>query len=149
MDISLTKIKKYFPKFNQTAITEMDFWRAAKKAKIIVRTMPLTVKGYYRFQRGRHYILIDSRLPAFEFLHTALHEFSHFLFDCPNHEMEDALYKGRIINDPRERFADAFALIGLMPEPELMRIVEEDIEDNLRLLSLLKDRIAVRAYYGK
>lgn len=145
MNLSLIKIRKYFPKFNKVAITEMEFWRAAKKAKIIVRTMPLIVNGYYKFERGRHYIFIDSRLSRKQFLHTALHEFCHFLFDVPRPSEDRAFYQRHDLNDPREKFADAFALAGMMPFPELEHLSHEDISDNPALLDMVKQRIAVLA----
>lgn len=146
MNLSLEKIRSVFPQFNKTAITDMDFWRAAKKHKVIVRTLPLKVKGYYKYERGRHYILIDSRLSPLEFLHTALHEFCHYLFESPRLHTH-AFYKG-VYDTPEERFADAFALIAMLPMPDLIKLAGEDVSDDKWLLKLCQDRIAVRAYYG-
>jgi len=145
MNISLAKIKEVFPNFNITALTENDFWRAAKKYRVIVRRMPLRVKGYYKPHRGRHYIMIDSRLTGLDFLHTALHEFCHFLFDMP--EVNEALYSGRD-NDTCEQFADAFALAAMIPLPELLNVGYDDLTGNVWLSRIIADRIVIYTRYG-
>ncbi len=148
MNLSLEKIIKYFPHFNKRAITELDFWRAAKKAKLVVRTMPLTVNGYYETKHGRHYILIDSRLSDTQFLHAALHEFCHFLFDIPTERDSSVLFQSHKKDDPRERFADAFALVGMTPISDLEKLSKEDLSDHLWLSNIVKDRIVVLTDYG-
>lgn len=145
---ALEAIRSHFPYFNERPVTEADFWRAAKRAKIIVRRMPILVPGYYQFKRGRHYILIDERLAGMDFLTTALHEFCHYLFDVPNSFAGEVLYKNNAASDdPREKFANAFALAAVLPRPDLERLAHEDISDDLDLLQLCRDRIKVLAEF--
>lgn len=159
---TLTRIRQAFPKFNVKPVTEADFWRACKKFRIVVKQMPLTVDGYHERKRGRYYILINERLTGEKWLHTAFHEFCHFLFDAPSTGGTNYVLYRRgleldecgepVLNeneeDPRERLADAFATICLMPFPELVRLASEDISDCPELLRLCMDRLYVRADYG-
>ncbi|CAN5354788.1 hypothetical protein BH10ACI2_BH10ACI2_00240 [soil metagenome] len=152
MNLSLARVKRVFPNFNKTAITENDFWRACKKHRIIVREIPLIVDGYYQQKRGRNYILINSNLRSNnrKWLHTAWHEFAHFLMDVPG--VNEALYRRPCgdIHDPRERFADAFALICIVPFPDLLKLLEEEcLTFDPDLAALVSSRIVVRAEFGE
>jgi Zn-dependent peptidase ImmA (M78 family) len=149
MQFSLTKIRQLFPNFNERAISEHEFWRAAKKEKIIVRSMPLHVDGYYQQKNGKHYILINSGLQGPKWLHTALHEFCHYLFDAPGANSQ-ALYRKQCgdAEDPRERFADAFALICILPFSELLELQKEDLSDNPALGMLVRGRFGALSDFG-
>lgn len=131
MFAALPRILEVFPKFNVEAIGEIDFWRACKKEKFIVRELPLLVNGYYERRGGRDYILINAGLRGDDWLFTALHEFSHALLDVPYGGANFTLYhvKGAIPHwDRRERFADDFATIALIPLPELIDLLETEIQ---------------------
>jgi Zn-dependent peptidase ImmA (M78 family) len=150
MNLQLCRILEVFPHFNQKPLTETDFWRACRKEKILVRQIPLPVDGYYTRTKQRHYILINSRLTGFKWLHTALHEFSHYLFDVPGEMEANALFRGRKAtrDDIREKFADAFALVCLMPMTDLVKISPADVNDDIWLANIVRDRIAVRTDFG-
>lgn len=149
-NLSLTRIRQVLPDFNKKIYTEEDFWRIAKKLKIIVRELPLDVDGYHERKRGRYYILINSRLRGLKWLHTAFHELCHFLFDVPCDSDNYVMFRHSSGDekDPRERFADAFATICLMPWPELVRIAtEEEISEHHTLLKICRDRMSVKIDY--
>lgn len=148
MNLSLIRIRFVFPYFNERPITNEEFWQAVKKEKIIVKQLPLLVDGYYTCRRGRHYILIDSKLSGIRWLHTALHELHHYLFDVPSDRDGGTFYRGGKIIDRREYKADAFALCGIMPWPELIQITPADLAGDPTLANIVRDRIAVRADFG-
>ncbi len=148
MNLSLIKIRSIFPHFNERPITTEDFWRVAKRENIRVRPMPLLVDGYYTFRRGKHFILINSELTGVRWLHTALHELHHYLFDIPGENENYTFYRNGTIIDRREYRADAFATIGVMPWPELLHLAEEGIEAGSPLADLARDRIVVRTHFG-
>lgn len=149
MNLALIRIREIFPHFNERPITEADFWRVAKKYKIIVRPLPLSVEGYYQRKKGRDYILINDKLTGLRWLHIALHELCHFIFDAPCETDGYTLFRGsKAGSDRREQFADAFALIALLPFPDLVRLAHEDLTDDPWLLRLAHDRIIVRTIYG-
>jgi Zn-dependent peptidase ImmA (M78 family) len=149
MNLSLVKIRAIFPYFNERPLTAEDFWRAVKKHKITVREMPLLVDGYYTCRRGRHIILINSKLTGMRWLHTAFHELHHFLFDVPGENDGYTFYRRGALIDRRECKADAFALMCILPWPELTKITEEEVIANPGLADLVRDRIAVRTHFGE
>lgn len=144
---SLKRIRDIFPQFNERPIGEADFWRVCKSSKIIVKELPLQVDGYHKRYRGRDYILLNRTLTGRKWLHTALHELCHFLFDAPTESDNYASYRRTNGDpaDPRERFADAFALVCMIPFADLERLSREDLSDDPAMLSLCADRIKVLA----
>jgi len=150
MNLSLIKIQTYFPDFNVKPITPEDFWRVIAQEKIIVKQMPLLVDGYYTRREGRDYILINSRLRGISWMQTALHELYHYLFDVHNdgRPVETFYRRGRN-KDSRECRADAFAVIGLLPWPELVKMTATDIEDFPCMAELVRSRIVVRTEFGQ
>ena len=146
MELSYKRILEIFALFNIVALTEADFWREAKRNKIVVRHEPLLVDGYYEKKKGRHYIVINSSLQGVRWLHTAFHELFHFFLDAPMDDEDIKLFRSRIqIKTSREKIADALALIAVLPFPELEKLVKEDLTDNPYLMDLVRDRIAVLA----
>ncbi len=148
MNLSLIKIQAVFPDFNIRPITTEDFWRVVRREKIVVRQMPLMVDGYYTIRRNKHYILINSKLTGVRWLHTALHELHHFLFDVPGPKDGRAFYRNGEYIDRREYRADAFALIGVLPWPDLLSIRPDDVDGSPWLAELVHDRITVRTHFG-
>lgn len=148
--ISLSRIKEIFPDFGRVQLEERDFWRACKLLKVRVRRLPLPVRGcYFIGSDGEHYIYISTRLSGMEFLHTALHEFCHFLFDVPE-KRNIARCSGRVADggDDRERFADAFALAGMVPLGHIARISEDDLSADVWLSRIVNDRYRIYTEYG-
>lgn len=134
MNLSLIAIRKVLPQFNENAVTETDFWKIAKKHKIIVRMLPLVVKGYYKAEADRHYIFIDSRLTGVEFLRTALHELYHYLLSAPPTAAFTAKYRrgsqADLIDHHDEQMAEYFAVIAMMPYSEFVRRWNEGLPDD-------------------
>lgn len=149
-NFSLTRIREVFPEFNSRPITEAEFWRACKKFKIIVKEMPLLVDGYHERKNGRYYIIINKKLNGVKWLHTAFHEFCHFLFDVPETRENYVFYRsmtGSVAREngssdaeeikrrrrQREKFADAFGLACLIPKGDLIQLTLEDHSDSADL----------------
>lgn len=149
MHLSLVKIRSIFPHFNERPVTIEDFWRVVTKHKIIVKEFPLIVDGYYTHRRGRHIILINSKLSGVRWLHTALHELHHYLFDVPGENEGYTFYRRGAIVDRRECKADAFALMCILPWPRLLEMTEDDVVGQPWLADLVRDRIVVRTHFGE
>lgn len=146
MDLHYRKIKEIFPLFNERALTEEDFWREAERNRIYVREELLMVDGYYEKKNRRHFIVINIKLRGVRWLHTALHELMHFYFDTNRADLDEeiTLCRSRIQQfEKRERIADALALIGVLPFPELENLMHEDLSEFPYLCELVRDRIAV------
>lgn len=153
MDISYERICQVLKGFNVKPLSDKDFWRVVKRERIVVKEIPLIVDGYYQKKRGRHYIIINSRLRGTKWLHTAFHELMHFYLDVPFANEEATLYRRskKKTKKPlrREETADAFALMAILPFPELEKLSAEDLEDQTALASLVVARLQVLADLGK
>lgn len=148
---SLARIREVFPNFNETPVTEAQLRKVCRKkeARVHILTMPLLVDGYHVRKHGRNYIIINKKLTGDKWLHTALHEYCHFLFDAPDHgdyvffrrgdgcgDIESDRYlpeEVRRRKKLREKFADAFALAAMVPWPDVERLSREDHSENKRL----------------
>ncbi len=148
MNLSIIKITSIFPHFNERPITIADFWQVVERNGIICKNMPLIVDGYYTHRLGQDIILINENLTGMRWLHTALHELHHYLFDAPGSEDEYTFYRNGTAVDRREYRADAFALIGIMPWPELVKLTPADLASCPWLADAVRDRIAVRTHFG-
>lgn len=148
MNLSLIKIRSIFPHFNQQRITAEDFWRAAKASQLIVRQMPLAVDGYYTICRDKHLILLNSRLKSVAWLRAALHEFHHFMFDVPGVDNGFTFYRRGQFSDRREYRADAFAVIGIMPWPEIEQLRSSDLIVSPWLSEIIKNRLDIKRDFG-
>ncbi len=148
MKLSLSKILTFFPNFNVKQITHEDFWHATAAGKVLVKQMPLHVDGYYTRCEGRDYMLINQNLQGSAWLHTAFHEFHHFLFDAPGNKKAFTFFKNGEWHDKRELKAEAFAVICLMPMPMLLELTPEEIEASSDLASLVRARITVLKEFG-
>lgn len=142
------KIRSIFPHFNEQRITAEDFWRAARDAELIVRQVPLAVDGFYTIYRGKHVVLLNSRLKSVAWLRAALHEFHHYMFDVPGTDGGYTFYRSGEFTDRREHRAEAFAVVGLMPWPELERLRSADMYISPWLTKLVKERLWVRREFG-
>jgi len=148
MKISYDKIKSIFPEFNISQLTEELFWRTAKHNKIIVQQEPLLVDGYYTRKKGKHMILIDSRLTGLKWLHTAWHEVFHFFLDVPPGKGDVRFNRSRLqIRTKQELTVDALAVIAIIPYPDLEKYQAEDLTDNYELSRAVGDRVVVKAEY--
>ena len=149
MQLSLIKIQQYFPKFNIEPITRDDFWRVVDQEGVEVRELPLLIDGSYTRRHGHDLIMIDNRLTGYDWLKVALHELHHYFFDVPNGKPVFTLNRDGKSVDRREIKADAFALIGILPWPELLKMTPADIEASPHLAELVRARIIVRTEFGE
>lgn len=149
MKLSYDKIKSIYPQFNELPLTEEDAWLTAKREKIRVKQEPLLVDGYYTRKKGKHMILIDSRLRDMKWLHTFFHELFHFFLDVPPGKQDVRFNRSRgQIRSKQELTVDALALIAVIPWPLLLKLQKEDLTDNPALARAVADRIVVRTTYG-
>lgn len=148
MNLSYTKIKTLFPQFNVEPLTEDLFWKTAKQMRIVVRHELLMVDGYYTRKKGRHIIVIDSRLRGLKRLHTLWHEFFHFLLDVPPGKADITLYRSRAQERSKQELTvDALALVALIPMVQLEKYRHTDLQEDPDLFIAVRDRIVVLADY--
>lgn len=149
MNLLLAAIKREFPDWNRRAFTMEDFYRYCRRKGIKVHEMPMLVAALYGVKRGRPHIYLDSRTKGVARLHAAWHELGHYLLHTPPYE--SVTYYYRLRPQTREEIeADAFAIVALIPEPLLKKLLaaEEYAEDYGLSAELLKERCELFARYG-
>ncbi|MGH9949446.1 MAG: ImmA/IrrE family metallo-endopeptidase [Pyrinomonadaceae bacterium] len=134
--------------WNERPLTETDFYKLCRRFKITVDEIPLRVSGFYYCVMGRHFIAIDSKLPPKKKLFVMFHEFAHFLMHAPNTN-ETASYHGLGRQTRKEREADMFALVALIPRDWLTsRTPDELIADEGFSADELRQRFALFENFG-
>jgi len=109
------KISRLRIGWNETALTEVDFFCLCSRFKIGVQEMPLSVGGFYYRVMGRDFIAIDSKLAGPEKLAVMFHELGHFLLHAPE-TGATANFHGVGRRTRKECEADVFALCALIPK---------------------------------
>jgi len=129
MNFLVEKISHLKIHWNKRPLTEDDFYRLCRRFKITAQEMPLSVSGFYYCMKRRHFIAIDSKLPAQKKLLVMFHEFAHFLMHVPDTGVT-ANFHGIGKKTRKEIEADAFALCALIPRTWIeTRSDQEILED--------------------
>ena len=115
MFFSFEKFTKLKIGWNERPLTEADFHRLCRRFRITAEELPLRVSGFYYCVAGRHFIAIDSKLPPRKKLFVMFHELAHYLMHVPD-QNATANYHGVGRQTRKEREADAFALVALIPK---------------------------------
>lgn len=149
MKLLLESARRHFPDFNRRALSLEDFTSFCRRNRIKVHSIPLLVPGFFMLTGGRPHLYVDDGRRGVTWLHAALHELAHYLFHTPPYETAAYFYRLR----PRTREeveADAFAIIALIPQGLLKKLMESEdyAEDNGLPSELLKERAELFARYG-
>jgi len=132
--------------WNEAPFTENDFYRLCRRVKIKPIEMPLRVPGFYMVCGGKRFIYLDSRLRGLRWLHTALHELGHYYLHAPAATATASFFKLKP-NSKDEFEAEVFAVVALLPEPKLRRLLSDEIEDEY-MKELMAFRLRVLDTYG-
>ena len=148
MNFLVEKISRLKIDWNKRVLTEDDFHLLCRRFKITVQEMPLSVSGFYYCMKRRHFIAIDSKLPAPKRLFVMFHEFAHFLMHVPDTGVT-ANFHGIGKKTRKEMEADAFALCALIPRTWIeTRSDQEILEDEGVSLEMLRTRAEIFAKFG-
>jgi Zn-dependent peptidase ImmA (M78 family) len=140
MFFSSRKFEQLNVGWNERRLDEADFHRLCRRFRITVQELPLRVGGFYYCMMGRHFIAINSRLPNKKKLLVMFHELAHYLMHAPNHN-ETASYHGVGRPTRKEREADMFALVALIPKHLLETLSPDEL---IRDECISPDELAAR-----
>lgn len=132
--------------WNDRPLDEGAFNKLTRKLKIKVKSMPLTVNGFYSCVKGRHFIAVDSRLSRLQAEFVMYHELAHFIMHSPSTDSIDN-YCGSPTNSRDEKEADAFAYCAVLPLTMLKKVELEDLSDMYGSGFLMR-RLEVYERYG-
>lgn len=148
MHFSLNKFANLKIGWNERPLNEADFYRLCRRYRITIDELPLRVSGFYYCVSGRHFIAIDSKLPVRKKLFVMFHEFAHYLMHAPD-QNATASYHGVGRQTRKEREADIFALVALIPRTHLeTRSADELIADEHVTPDELRQRFLLFETHG-
>ena len=148
MKFLVEKITSLRINWNRRALTEDDFQRLCRRFNITAQEMPLSVSGFYYCVKQRHFIAVDSKLPASEKLFVMFHEFAHFLMHVPDLGVT-ANFHGIGKRTKKEAEADMFALCAMIPKTWIeSRSEQELIDDEAIKPEMLRQRMKILQIYG-
>jgi Zn-dependent peptidase ImmA (M78 family) len=134
--------------WNRKNLTEADFYRLCRRFRITVVEMPLRTNGFYYCVKRRHFIAVDSKLPAVAKLLVMFHELAHYLMHAPD-TGATANFHGIGRRTKKEAEADAFAICALIPRSWIeSRTPQELIEDEGFTAEMIRSRQALLELYG-
>jgi len=139
-----------FSKFgwNSRVLTLDDFFRICRRERIKVVELPLLVPGFYMICKGKSFIAINSNLRGVRKLHVIFHELAHHFLHAPASGATANFFHVR--EPPKVKFeADAFAIVAMIPEPLLRRMLTWEIEEEYGYTrDMLNFRLKVLDKYG-
>jgi Zn-dependent peptidase ImmA (M78 family) len=148
MLLALAAIKRVIPGFGERPLMAEDFYRACRRMRVKVHTIPLRVDGFYMFTpRGGAHIYVNSRLHGLRWLYVAWHELAHHILHAPK-DVTVAFFRNVSPGSKEDVEAEAAASIAIVPEPKLRRllatpreeweygITEEMVEHRLKVLRI-------------
>lgn len=141
MKLALAKLKRCVRDLDKRPLTSVDFYRLCRREKIKVIEIPLSVPGFYVVCKGKAYIYLNNRLRGIAWLLAAFHELGHHFLHAPPFATVALFYQLKP-DTKQEKEAQAFAIIALIPEPLMRKLLAsgEYTEDEGLSAELLKER---------
>lgn len=135
--------------WNRRAFTDETFERLCRKHRIKVFDIPLRVPGFYMACKGKRCIYLNDKVRGVQRLYNGLHELGHYFLHALK-EPTAALFLGLQPGTREEIEADIFAVVALIPEPLLRRMLgtpEEEWQHGFTA-EMLELRLRVLEKYG-
>jgi len=142
------KIRRLRFSWNNKQLTEADFYRLCRRFRIDVQELPLQTNGFYYCLKGRHFIVIDSRLTGHKKLFVMFHELAHFLMHAPDSGVT-ANFHGIGKRTRKEIEADAFALCAMLPKSWIEKLLPHEICEHEGISQeMLAERLSIYKNFG-
>lgn len=147
MRLLCEKIRKLNIGWNESRLTESDFYRLCRRFHITVTEMPLATSGFYYRVKGQDFIALDSRLAGPRRLFVMFHELGHFLLHVPDTGATANFHEvGR--RTRKEQEADDFAACAILPRTLIDRHTPEELIDEGFDAELVRQRYLLRTEKG-
>ena len=148
MRFFLDKISNLRIGWNESPLTESDFYRLCKQFRIRVEEVEIATDGFYFRLKGRDFIAVKRKLSGPRKLAVMFHELAHFLFHVPESGVT-ANFHNVGLRTRKEIEADVFALCALIPKSWIeSRSVEELVKDDGFPAEMIAARSEIYQRYG-
>ena len=138
MNLAVRKFRSLRIGWNKKSLDEKTVGRLARRLKVKIQEMPLSISGFYMTMRGVSFIAVDERLDEHLKLKIKLHELAHHILHTgkPHFYQIDPTMK-------EECEAEAFALCCLIPlewvKKKTVRELHEDYSFSLQIIHERKE----------
>jgi Zn-dependent peptidase ImmA (M78 family) len=117
-------------KLNRHVFSEADALELCEESGLNIIDEDIEQPGFYLKVNGEATIHINSQLRGLRRLYTILHELGHHLMHASNYQ--NAAFFCLDGQDSKQHHeAEAFALMAILPEPFLRRLLNGDLYDEL------------------
>ena len=154
MHLSVSRLKKLIPGFNEVRHTEDDFWRITKTENIEVSfwKLPTEINGFYgttgKGGSDSRHIVINRSLRLGKWLIVGFHELIHHFLHVRT--SRSLIYYSRRSDDRYEAEADTYALMMLIPKPLLLAMLQPGSVDREGFdEGDLRSRLRIYEIYGE
>lgn len=128
MHFIVQKFKKL--KLNRRVFTQDDVYRICEELTVQIEEAEIEQEGFYLKVQGNATIYVNNNLRGLRWLYVALHELAHHLLHASNYQ--NAAFFCLARQDSKQHHeADAFALLAMLPEPFLRRLLAGDLLNEL------------------
>jgi len=123
-----TKVQKI--KLNRRVFSETDVSRICEELNVRIEEADIEQQGFYLKIQDEATIYINRNLRGLRWLYVALHELAHHLLHASPYQNAASFCLDQ--QDSKQHHeADAFALMAMLPEPFLRRLLAGDLLNEL------------------
>ncbi len=128
MHFIVQKFKKL--KLNRRVFSLDDVYRICEELSVKIEESEIEQEGFYLKIQGNATIYVNNNLRGLRWLYVVLHELAHHLLHASNYQNAAFFCLDR--QDSKQHHeADAFALLAMLPEPFLRRLLAGDLLNEL------------------
>ena len=118
------KFKKI--RLNRHVFSESDVLRICEESDVEIKEVDLDQEGFYLKVQGKATIYVNRKLRGIRWLYVVSHELAHHLLHASNFHNAAFFFHGQ--QDSKQHHeAEAFALLAMLPEPFLRRLLAGDL----------------------
>ena len=122
------KFKKL--RLNRHVFSESDARRICEESGVEIKEIDIEQDGFYLKVQGKATIYVNRNTVGLRWLYVILHELAHHLLHASNYQ-NAAFFFHKLQDSKQHHEAEAFALLAMLPEPFLRRLLAGDLLNEL------------------
>src|ERR1044072_2255157 len=118
------KFKKL--RLNRHVFSESDARLICEESGVEIKEIDIEQDGFYLKVQGKATIYVNRNTVGLRWLYVILHELAHHLLHASNYQ-NAAFFFHKLQDSKQHHEAEAFALLAMLPEPFLRRLLAGDL----------------------
>ncbi|MBA3241987.1 MAG: ImmA/IrrE family metallo-endopeptidase [Acidobacteria bacterium] len=115
---------------NRRVFSELDVLCICEESGVEIKEVDIDQEGFYLKVQGKSTIYVNRKLGGTRWLYVILHELAHHLLHASNYQ-NAAFFFLKQQDSKQHHEAEAFALLAMLPEPFLRRLLAGDLLSEL------------------